>query len=101
LAELALVHAPLAKQADWQVSRQETAWVAILDDADEKNSLTAISAGASAILCEDMPMSDGCWSLELWRSSAMPDGTAPSDRVANDLTNDLTGPAALERPLRR
>jgi hemoglobin len=54
---VALVHAPLAKQfADWQVSRQETAWVAILDDADEENSLTAIGAGASAILWEDMPM---------------------------------------------
>jgi hypothetical protein len=58
LAELhhvnvALVHAPLAKQfADWQISRQETAWVAILDDADEENSLTAIGAGASPILWE-------------------------------------------------
>jgi hemoglobin len=35
---------------------RRTAWVAILDDADEENSLTAIGAGASAILWEGMPM---------------------------------------------
>jgi hemoglobin len=35
---------------------RRTAWVAILDDADEENSLTAIGAGASTILWEGMPM---------------------------------------------
>lgn len=35
---------------DWQVRHQQTAWVLILDRADEQTSLHAFSAGASAIL---------------------------------------------------
>ncbi|MGB6539477.1 MAG: response regulator transcription factor [Xanthobacteraceae bacterium] len=35
---------------DWQVRHQQTAWVLILDRADEQTSLDAFSAGASAIL---------------------------------------------------
>jgi len=35
---------------DWQVRHQQTAWVLILDGADEQTSLHAFSAGASAIL---------------------------------------------------
>src|SRR5271169_1597936 len=36
--------------ADQQVRREGTAWVVILDRADEESSLDALSAGASAIL---------------------------------------------------
>ena len=35
---------------DWQVRHQQTAWVLILDRADEETSLEALNAGASAIL---------------------------------------------------
>ena len=35
---------------DWQVRHQQTAWVLILDRADEQTSLHAFIAGASAIL---------------------------------------------------
>jgi len=35
---------------DWQVRHQQTAWVLILDRADEQTSLDAFIAGASAIL---------------------------------------------------
>jgi len=35
---------------DWQVRHQKTAWVLILDRADEETSLDALSTGASAIL---------------------------------------------------
>jgi two-component system, NarL family, response regulator YdfI len=35
---------------DWQVRRQQIAWVLILDRVDEETSLAALSAGASAIL---------------------------------------------------
>ena len=35
---------------DWQVRHQQTAWVLILDRADEQTSLQAFIAGASAIL---------------------------------------------------
>ena len=35
---------------DWQVRHQQTAWVLILDRADERTSLHAFIAGASAIL---------------------------------------------------
>ena len=35
---------------DWQVRHQQTAWVLILDRADEETGLQALNAGASAIL---------------------------------------------------
>jgi len=41
---------PREQLADWQVRRKGTAWVVILDRAEEESGLDALSAGASAIL---------------------------------------------------
>ena len=48
--DVVLTEAPPGHLTDWQVRRQKTAWVLILDRVDEETSLAALSAGASAIL---------------------------------------------------
>jgi DNA-binding NarL/FixJ family response regulator len=48
--DVVLTEAPPGHLTDWQVRRQKTAWVLILDRVDEETGLAALSAGASAIL---------------------------------------------------
>jgi DNA-binding NarL/FixJ family response regulator len=48
--DVVLAQAPPGELTDWQVRRQQTAWVLILDRVDEETSLDALRAGASAIL---------------------------------------------------
>jgi DNA-binding NarL/FixJ family response regulator len=49
--DVALIHAPSANLlTDWQISYPEAAWIAIIDDVDEENCVTAMGAGASGIL---------------------------------------------------
>ena len=49
--DVVVAEAPPREQlADWQVRRKGTAWVVILDRADEESGLDALSAGVSAIL---------------------------------------------------
>jgi two-component system nitrate/nitrite response regulator NarL len=48
--DVVLAESPPGELTDWQVRRQQTAWVLILDRVDEEISLAALRAGASAIL---------------------------------------------------
>jgi DNA-binding NarL/FixJ family response regulator len=48
--DVVLAETPPGALTDWQVRRQQTAWVLILDRVDEETSLDALRAGASAIL---------------------------------------------------
>jgi DNA-binding NarL/FixJ family response regulator len=48
--DVVLAETPPGEMTDWQVRRQQTAWVLILDRVDEETSLDELRAGASAIL---------------------------------------------------
>ena len=48
--DVVLADAPPGELTDWQVRRQQTAWVLVLDRVDQETSLAALRAGASAIL---------------------------------------------------
>jgi DNA-binding NarL/FixJ family response regulator len=55
--DVVLAESPPDELTDWQVRRQQTAWVLILDHVDEETSLDALRAGASAILLRRRPRS--------------------------------------------
>ena len=48
--DVVLAEVPTSELTDWQVRHQQTAWVLILDGADEETSLDALGTGVSAIL---------------------------------------------------